>query len=323
MSIAGIALQSPAEDRTRFLGGSDIAAILGISPWSTAYDVWLEKTGQPKDFSDPMRERRFRRGQRMEPLIIEMLQEEHDLWVTDRNTRWYHPEHPFLAAQIDFEYRVNPEFGLPALDDRFDIGNGEVKSVDPRAAFEWGPDGSQEIPAHYAAQVMFGLAVTGRAEATVAALIGDDLRVYRFERDEELCAALVKMAVGFWTENVGKLIPPPPQSKQDAAAMVKRFAGLSIEAGEELQALLGVWQSLRTQRLQIEKDERSAEQSVLDAILIAAEAHGVPQDDPDKVFVLSGGRQLASWNLQRRKGYVVKDCEFRVLRLKGEKHARD
>jgi len=36
------------EIRRRYLGSSDIAAIFGMSPWKSAYDVWLEKTGSSK-----------------------------------------------------------------------------------------------------------------------------------------------------------------------------------------------------------------------------------------------------------------------------------
>ena len=35
--------------RKKGLGGSDIAAILGISKWSSAIDIWLQKTNQKFD----------------------------------------------------------------------------------------------------------------------------------------------------------------------------------------------------------------------------------------------------------------------------------
>ena len=35
--------------RKKGLGGSDIAAILGISKWSSAIDIWLQKTNQKYD----------------------------------------------------------------------------------------------------------------------------------------------------------------------------------------------------------------------------------------------------------------------------------
>lgn len=38
--------QKQREFRRSHIGSSDIAAILGKDPYKTAYDVWLDKTGQ-------------------------------------------------------------------------------------------------------------------------------------------------------------------------------------------------------------------------------------------------------------------------------------
>lgn len=305
-----------SEDRSTFIGSSDIAAILGISPWKTAYEVWLEKT--PRDLDeiiDTDHAKRLRRGQRMEPVIIEMLQEERDVWVVGRNTREFHPEFSFLACQIDYTYFPVDTISCVTAKELF---NGEVKSVDPRAAHEWGEDGSQDVPAHYAAQVMYGLAVTGRQEATISALIGDDLRCYVFKRDDELCQALIDKAVAFWNGYVLAKEPPPPQTKQDAAAIVRRFQGFSFEATEEV---IEEAYNLRKAKAEIRKwtqEAEAAELALLTKVVTAAEVLG-DGTAPEKISVLVDGRPLLTWNLQKRGGYEVKPSEFRVLRLKGEK----
>lgn len=298
------------EDRSLFLGSSDIAAILGLSPWATAYDVWLEKTERIVDAEwDTDHAKRLRRGNRMEPLIIEMLQEERDVFVLARNVRAYCPEMPFLACQLDYVYDIVSS----VLN-----GNGEVKSVDPRAAHEWGPDGSQEVPAHYAAQIMYGLAVTGRQEATITALIGDDLRCYRFERDEELCAALIQKAIDFWNNHVIPRIPPPPQTRADAAALVRKFAGFSFEASDSLKTALAVLRDVKVKVKSLAHEAEAAEVAVLELLAISISAHG-EIGDAAKFTVIEGGKSIATWNLQKRDGYVVKPTEFRVLRLGKEK----
>lgn len=301
------------EDRSLFLGSSDIAAILGLSPWATAYDVWLEKTERIVDSEwDTDHAKRLRRGNRMEPLIIEMLQEERDVFVHARNVRAFHDDYDFLGCQIDYTYVYHSD--SPGTS----VGNGEVKSVDPRAAHEWGPDGSQEIPAHYAAQIMYALAVTGRQKATIAALIGDDLRCYRFERDEELCAALIQKAVDFWNSHVISRIPPPPQTKADAAALVRKFAGFSFEASDSLKAALAVLRDVKVKVKSLAHEAEAAEMAVLELLAISISAHG-EVGDAAKFNVIDGGKSIASWNLQKRDGYVVKPTEFRVLRLGKEK----
>ena len=38
--------QDFTRERSKYLGGSDLGAILGLSKYRTAVDVWLEKTGK-------------------------------------------------------------------------------------------------------------------------------------------------------------------------------------------------------------------------------------------------------------------------------------
>ena len=63
-------------DRQKYIGGSDVAAILGISPWKTALDVYLDKTTPRKEETDPGKQRVFNRGKRMEQYVIDLLAEE-------------------------------------------------------------------------------------------------------------------------------------------------------------------------------------------------------------------------------------------------------
>ena len=299
------------EDRSQFIGSSDIAAILGISPWRTAYDVWLEKTGQQLDEPpDPERERRLKRGQRLEPIVIEMLQEERDVWVIERNIRFSHPEYSFLAAQIDYEYAIGGEVSY--------AGNGETKTVDPRSAHQWGPDGSDEVPEYYLAQVMFGLAITGREQATIAALIGDDLRCYIFERDEELCAELIHKAFDFWNNHVIPKVPPPAQTKEDTSHMIKRFSGFTVEATD---GLLDSVASLRLANKQLKEWKERKEDLELEiqkVLLIAAETFGNSAEAPPKITVLANGKSLLTWVEQSRAGYTAQPTTFRVMRISGK-----
>ena len=91
-----------APDRTKFLGGSDAAAVLGISPWRTPLDLWRDKV-QPAmpENADPARMRVLERGKRMEPYIVDLLAAETDLAILARNQRYVDPEFAFLAAEID------------------------------------------------------------------------------------------------------------------------------------------------------------------------------------------------------------------------------
>ena len=177
-------------ERVKFIGGSDIAAILGISPWKTAVDLWLDKITPPKDSTSTVK----RRGQRLEPYVLDMIREEHGIDVVARNQRYTDPEVPYFAAEIDAE----------TADE-----NIEIKTVHPFKAREWGELETDQLPLHYVAQVQWGLAVRRRQVCRVFALIGDDLRPYVVERDDETIAALRERAADFWERFVLPKVRPP------------------------------------------------------------------------------------------------------------------
>ncbi|MFU7797208.1 YqaJ viral recombinase family protein, partial [Pseudomonas aeruginosa] len=77
-----------ALDRTKYLGGSDVAGILGISPWRTPLDVYLDKVQPRTGPVDPAKQKIFTRGQRMEPYVIDLLAEETGLKIVGRGNRY-------------------------------------------------------------------------------------------------------------------------------------------------------------------------------------------------------------------------------------------
>jgi putative phage-type endonuclease len=322
-------------NRQGFIGGSDIASILGVSPWKSAYELWEEKTSGWQQESSEARDKVLNRGKKLEPIVIEMLQEERDVWVLERNQIHTDPEHSFLRSEIDFEYVIDAsltEYEPDAPEAKANIGNGDVKTVHPYAAKEWGEEGTDEFPVYYCAQFQFGLMVTGRQVCMVAALIGaDDLRVYEVKRDEELIAHIRKAAVDFWYNNIANRVPPPIQTAEDAAKMLMRFQGFSIEADEPTQRELRIIKGIKDAEKRLIEKRESLELSVKTTLVQAAVDKGV-EGDPEK-FALVGanGKPLVTWNNQttnRLSQKRVKDefpsvyeqciepSTFRVLRVK-------
>lgn len=316
-------------NRQGFIGGSDIASIFGVSPWKTAYELWEEKTSGWQQESSEARDKVLNRGKKLEPLVIEMLQEERDVWVLERNQIHTDPEHPFLRCEIDFEYVTDPE-SYEAMHEG--VGNGDVKTVHPFAAKDWGEEGTDEFPIYYCLQFMHGLMVTGRQVCMVAALIGaDDLRVYEVKRDEELIAEIRKRAVSFWYDSIANRVPPPIQSSEDAAKMLRRFQGFMVEADEVTLRELRIIKGIKSAEKLLEDKREASELRVKSALVDAACAKGI-EGDPDKFgFVGPDGKQLVSWNNQTTNRLdqkriknefpsIYEQCiepsTFRVLRVK-------
>lgn len=288
-----------APDRTTYIGGADVAAILGVSPWMTAFKLYQKKIGEFVEEVTPAKQRIFDRGHRWEPIVVEMLVDElrdrgHDVEIIARNQRYQDPEYPFLAAEIDLELRVDGE-----------EVNGEAKTVSPFAVKAWGDEDTDEVPIYYAAQVMHGLMIKPRRRTVIAALTGfdDKPRVHWIERDDETIAGIRTREVAFW-ERVQNRIPPEPTDPEDVKWLYQRDGGTAIEASNDIlemcQHLKDMKASAKTQEGQIE--------------LLAARI----KTFMGSAAVLLGpdGKPLATW--KNNKDSVKTDFEAAYLDLKPE-----
>ena len=263
-------IQLHQPDRNTYIGGSDAATILGVSPWQTRYQLWAHKTGLVPTVTDPAKEKIFARGKRLEPVILQMFEDESGLHVDHRNRRFQDSEYPFLAAEIDGE-----------------TGNENIdaKTAQPFARHLWGESGSDDIPIYYAAQFMHGLMVTGRDVCHVAAMIGlDDFRIFRVERDDELIALLRERELEFW-DLVQSQTPPPIETAEDALSV---WPTSHLETAEVTEGVVDLVQELKLVKAQI-KGLETREAELRDAILPAFQ---------DAEAIEHAGRILATWKTQ-------------------------
>lgn len=230
-------------DRSTFLGGSDSAAVMGVSPYATPVELWQKKTGRASpEPIDPARDRRLARGHKLEPFIREMVIDklisagfEVELLVC--NARYADPEHSFLSCEIDFELRLTGEAEINGELVTFDAEhvNVDAKSVHGFARKKWGDVDTEDVPIEYAAQFMFGLMVTGKQYCLVAALRSfDDVDIFWTVRDEETIAAMRPKLVSFWVDHVLADVPPDPIEFNDIKALFPLDDGTAIEATQDI-----------------------------------------------------------------------------------------
>jgi putative phage-type endonuclease len=217
--------------RTKGIGGSDAAAIAGLSPWRTPIQVWMEKTGQivSPDLTD---NEAVYWGTVLEDLVAKEFAKRTGFWVQRRNAILVHPEHEFMIGNID--RLVRPERGVG------EWGVLEVKTTSEYAKDQWSED---EVPAHYLIQLQHYLAVTGYIYGYFAVLIGGNkYRHFRVERDDELIAHLIEIETKFWNENVLKHIPPAWDGSSASTDLLNSLYPISrpteIELPQEAEDLI-------------------------------------------------------------------------------------
>src|SRR6476620_3868255 len=89
------------------IGGSDVAVILGLSPYKSAFSLWLEKTGQVK--AKPVQNEYVEWGNLLEPVIRDKFRRETGFEVYENPYVLQHDEHEFMVANIDGEV-VDPAY---------------------------------------------------------------------------------------------------------------------------------------------------------------------------------------------------------------------
>ena len=211
--------------RREGIGGSDISAAMGLSPWMSRYALYLDKIGE--DVSSPDTEYKSW-GRRAEPMIALAFYEE-----TGFET-WHQP---VMLRSTTFPLALaNPD--RFCVDEDGVVATVEIKNIGRQKAHEW-TDGP---PIHYRLQGQWYLFVTGQSRVYFAVLIGgQDFMIYQVERDDELIAEMCKQAEAFWTLVQLKRPPDIDGSDSTLAALKAHYLTIerpSIEGGAELASLV-------------------------------------------------------------------------------------
>ncbi|MBP5997670.1 MAG: YqaJ viral recombinase family protein [Azonexus sp.] len=200
----------PREDwlavRKQGIGSSDAAAAVGLNPYKSQLELWLEKTGRDGNLpkTDPHDEESPAYwGNLLEPIVAAHYSKRTGHRVRRINAVLQHPDPDkgWMLANIDREV----------------IGTGEVQILECKTA---GINGArlwkEGVPEYVQLQVQHQLAVTGKAAADVAVLLGGQhLEIHRIERDETLIARLVQLERQFW-DYVESDTPPPADGSESA-----------------------------------------------------------------------------------------------------------
>jgi putative phage-type endonuclease len=224
--------QDFTRDRTKYLGGSDIGAILGFSKYRTALDVWLEKTGRIVNEVDNLP---VRFGSFAESFVASEYANQTGYTLIHSESGVAHPQHPFMVGHIDryvFE-SANRSDELFHSDGSCAASHLlECKTASPFNQSDWSELGTDEVPMSYLVQCLWYLAITNLERCDIAVLFGNsDFRIYEVYRDQELEDLIIAKAAAFWNDYVQLDTPPPAQCESDYQHLFKReITGKAIEA---------------------------------------------------------------------------------------------
>lgn len=235
--MSAVALAEPLTpewfaQRRKGIGASEIAAVMGISPWESPFSLyWRKVNGWEQDPSPEMSA-----GQRLEPVIAEWWADECDplenLAVAD-SPLLAHPDRPWQLASPDrligFRRTCGPcDAGIPTICvcDQMDPNSPPLAVLECKyiaVSWDgWGDPDSDDIPVHYRAQVQWQCDVLGVDTWYLAALGPGGFRQYHGRRDEKDLKVMVEYGRRFMARlDAGD--PPPLDDHTATLATVKRL----------------------------------------------------------------------------------------------------
>ncbi len=181
--------------RATGIGGSDIAAICGLNPYTSPLEIWLKKAGQPVPRrDDPVLSEAAEMGHELEPVAARRFTKMTGLPALDNPGTLRRPDIPWALVNLDRATEENGERG--AL---------ELKTRSSYALNDW----IDEPPTDVHVQVQWQLAVTGWPFAWTACLIGGQRTiVHRIERDDQMIDDLLAIGEEFWSWVENRQQPP-------------------------------------------------------------------------------------------------------------------
>jgi len=282
------------EFRRGSIGASDIGAIMNISPFVNAHDIYLQKVHGTEEISSEA----IDIGNDCEPMLVAWAhQQVGEDWMLAVDVKVNKP----TEASYNFPHHANLD-GLLVLGDR-KIGI-EAKTSSMYQAF--GEDGSDEIPDHVIMQCQWQMWTADLEKVAVPVLTAEaglHRKLFWVERNDELIDAAIVAAQKFWQENVLAQNPPEEVSPSlETLKKVRREPDTTVDLNEDL---VREWRAKEDIARVATKEAREAKAKLL-ATLGNAEGG-----------ICSLGK--LSYLEQSRKEFTVKASTSRVARWKGKK----
>lgn len=220
-------------DRAGGVGGSDVPAILNVSPYATRTDVWMEKVRHPAWRPKPVSpEMRF--GTLLEPVLRAAYEEDTGRRVNAPGMKTYWAEDGVRYAHLD------------GLVEGEGIWEGKVP-------FQTWRNWKEGPPPYVHAQVQHYLDITGEPWADVTALsagLDPIFRTWRLDADPVAQADIRTAVLRFWEQHV--LTGQPPDALPIEVRYPTHESDLMIVADDEAEALAA---AIMEARIESARDE--------------------------------------------------------------------
>lgn len=285
-------------DRKKGIGGSDVAAVLGLSPWRTPLDVFNDKTAETVDEKPQSDAAHF--GTILEDVVAEEFSRRTGFKVMRFNKTlsqnpgahaggvgWARANldrvivNPAIAKKVRFTSEASHALQAKCFTRGLWLTTDailECKTASAYASDQWGPSQEAEIvagevvtehkiPIYYETQVQWYLGLTGAKVCYLAVLIGgNDFRIYAVKPDRELFEAICEKCWAFWSGHVLTGEPPAATNVEDVRKLFAKDSGEMVEATNEVATTIGELRTVKARIKELKDEQEALEQSLIVAL---------------------------------------------------------
>lgn len=224
--------------RRNGIGGSDVAAIFGISPYKnrTPYTLYLEKVEGIEPEISPEWQDELNYRSMMELSLAKIYTLKTGKETSPDGTIYYAKDFPWMFANID---RMVEDGTI------LEIKTSKYKTG-------WGQPGTDEIPYQYLLQVAHYCFVLDKPKCDLIVQFGNfEFQIYTYERNKALEVKLVEGCRDFWINHVQKKIPPEYTERDDLDKLYKTVKGKLAEANHDILQMIEEYKLLQAQEKEI------------------------------------------------------------------------
>jgi putative phage-type endonuclease len=290
--------------RRQGITASEIAIVMGLSPYSSPFALFHRKTGDLPEQPDNVA---MALGRHLEAFVADEFESRHPEFsvMGDGRDLYAHGDRPWQLATPDRLIEDAASSGIVERDGVFELENLAVLECKTDAGYDgWGGDGTDEIPVHYRCQVLWQMDVLGVTTGYVACLFlhSRTLRVYELTMDDAARHDLTLMrieALRFLDRVKGCGPPPEPDWRPATTAALKALHPSVVDKDMPVGAQMRISYQAAVRNYKAAEHRKDE----MTNVVLQSIGDGRRAVDPDGTVIAS--RQVYDVKASVRKAYTV------------------
>lgn len=235
------------------IGGSDVAAILGISPFRTARDIYYDKLNIAAVEPDEGNWVAMEMGHLLEDLVAKIFKRKTGYEIYQMKKMFQHPEYPFMLADVDY-FVTLPDGSTAIL---------EIKTTNYNARDHWWLGGTEIVPVYYESQGRHYMAVMDMDRVFFCCLYGnteDEVIIREIRRDLSYEEEMIYLEQEFWECQVKAQVPPAYLEDGDLIiSSSRRHSGMADMNAPAVKLNMGMTAAL-IRYLELQEEKKTSEE---------------------------------------------------------------